>query len=144
MATFQAVKNRFLLRPSAQYIIPTESIPDNGILSVRCHGPLLAFFRHLNISSGIYITQISVISLATEKTIFTLRYQWKLPFVCGRNLPPAWASSPTRQVCDMAISKEMLSFVTTENVLIFTHLSSSTAPSHVDSLCFAEVVEKVY
>lgn len=139
----QAMENRFLLKPSVQYIIASESIPNNGVHSVRYQGELLAFFRH-DTTQGNYSTQISVVSLATERTIFILNYQWKVPFLCGRSIPPPWIRSPSQQVCDMAISSNLLTFVTTENILIYANLCTSTLTDKVACLCFSDIVQEQY
>lgn len=137
------MENKFLLKPSVQYNIASESIPNNGVHSVRYQGDLLAFFRH-DTTQDNYSTQISVVSLATERTIFILNYQWKVSFICSRTIPPLWIRSPTQQVCDLAISSNLLTFVTTENVLIYANLSTSTLSDKVACLSFSNIVQDHY
>lgn len=153
-AALRASGVKFRLRPSAQFTIPTESIPDNGVLALRCHSHLFAFFRHIvhpsaegnHNTAPQYYTHISVVDLATERTIFALRYTWKGTHVCGRTLPPQWVHSPSLQVCDLAISEQMLAFATSELVLVYTHAISANAASahHVAAISLDRIVNSHY
>lgn len=42
-----ALTNIALHHPSEEYLIPSESIPGNGVFSVRYYGELVAYFRHI-------------------------------------------------------------------------------------------------
>lgn len=158
-----AIDVQFIFRPSAQYTVPTESIPNNGILALRCHAEFFAYFRHVRgPEPDAYYTYISVVNLATERTIFSLRYDWKCVYACARKLPPVWIHSPSSQVCDLCISKQMLAFATTELVLVYTHFDSGNITDgavraidlegivkghhhmrHVNSICLSTTIKLV-
>lgn len=143
--TLEALKNRFLLRPSAQYTIPSESIPDNGLVSVRFSEHLCSFYRHLIVQPKAYVTQISVVSFASEKNVFTLTYQWNLIEACGRKFPPRWVHSPRVQVCDLALSTSMLAFGTIENTLIYTLFNDmSHPPTEISAIDLFPIIKTHY
>lgn len=142
-----ALKNRWLSRPSVQYCIPTESIPGNGIISVKFSGYFCSFYRHLIVKDSDtlnnFSTEISVVSFATENTICKVTYVWNKLSAHGRQFPPWWVHLPTLQVCDLGLSTKYLAFGTIENMLLlvtFPLLSHNLDSRQVLSFDFSEII----
>lgn len=200
--SFAALKNLSLYHPSKEYTIPFESIPGNGVSSIRYHGELLAYFRHVKVnethgtsnncplhgalgsssttspqaspkpfdfsvyqanffctclfsnlisipscqSNGMlvntsYQTQVRVWSLAYDSPVLAFSYHWNVWNPLNSSLqipnlqkpvPPSWATCPSIQASDLALSDKLLSFVVSENKLVYARLCGSKIFSATD------------
>lgn len=140
-----ALTNLALNRPSAQYSVPAESIPGNGISSVRYHSQLLAYFRHVvtnpidytaagnakstgpcdqTMYQKLYHTDVRVWSLAQDLPVLAFSYHWN-----ARAATPSWVSCPSLQAADLALSSKLLAFVSHENRIVFTKIDASSVGS---------------